>query len=283
MEPSPPAVPPADIAAHYDVLDPYYRDLWGEHVHHGLWLDGRESPQTAVENLSRRVIAALNLRPGDRVADIGCGYGATARMVAEAGDVTVTGLTLSAAQKAQADRITVTRGRVEVVRQDWQERQFPPASLDALFALESLEHMADKAGFAAMARTAVRPGGRVVVATWLAADRVAPWEQRYLLDAICNEGRLAPLVTADELRRIFAAAGLVEVRVEDLSDRVAATWTVVLRRMLLRFATRFSYWKFLWASRGRESVFALTAARIRLAYARGSFRYGFMVWESPAA
>ena len=26
----------ADIASHYDELDRFYRDIWGEHVHHGL-------------------------------------------------------------------------------------------------------------------------------------------------------------------------------------------------------------------------------------------------------
>ena len=28
---------PAAVAAHYDELDPFYREIWGEHVHHGYW------------------------------------------------------------------------------------------------------------------------------------------------------------------------------------------------------------------------------------------------------
>src|SRR5258708_36268948 len=41
----------AAVAAHYDNLDRYYRELWGEHVHHGLWRTGRETPETAVRQL----------------------------------------------------------------------------------------------------------------------------------------------------------------------------------------------------------------------------------------
>jgi len=31
------------VADHYDELDPVYRRVWGEHVHHGLWATGRET------------------------------------------------------------------------------------------------------------------------------------------------------------------------------------------------------------------------------------------------
>ena len=35
---------PEAVASHYDELDRFYRDIWGEHVHHGLWLRGEETP-----------------------------------------------------------------------------------------------------------------------------------------------------------------------------------------------------------------------------------------------
>src|SRR5205085_1479125 len=36
------------VARHYDELDHFYRNIWGEHVHHGLWRRGDESPEIAV-------------------------------------------------------------------------------------------------------------------------------------------------------------------------------------------------------------------------------------------
>ncbi|HXF62633.1 MAG TPA: hypothetical protein VNK95_13510 [Caldilineaceae bacterium] len=36
--PSPPAALARQAARPYDELNPFYRALWGEHLHHGLWL-----------------------------------------------------------------------------------------------------------------------------------------------------------------------------------------------------------------------------------------------------
>src|SRR5437667_187331 len=64
------------VADHYQELDRHYREIWGEHVHHGLWRTGRETPLEAVEQLIAFVAEQAGIRPGDRVVDIGSGYGA---------------------------------------------------------------------------------------------------------------------------------------------------------------------------------------------------------------
>src|ERR1700680_2101718 len=92
----------AAVAQHYDDLDPFYRELWGDHVHHGLWTTGLENPTQAVENLIACVARRLELDPGQHVCDVGCGYGATAQWLAEHHGVHVTGLTISAVQAQRA-------------------------------------------------------------------------------------------------------------------------------------------------------------------------------------
>ena len=59
-----------DVAGHYDELDAVYREIWGEHVHHGLWRTGRESVAEATHalaDLSFAVALAGDCRAG-RVA-----------------------------------------------------------------------------------------------------------------------------------------------------------------------------------------------------------------------
>jgi len=264
------------IAAHYDSLDRFYRDIWGEHVHHGLWLSGRESPEEAVVQMSRRVLDRLELPPGARIADIGCGYGATARLAAEGSGARVVGFTVSAAQKSYADRFVPARGAVDIRLQDWAGAQFADGELDGAFALESLEHFADKAGFARKLRRALRPGGRLVIATWLRSDRVCAWSQRHLLDALCREGRQPRLTTAGALCATLRAAGFPEVDVEDLTRRVARTWNVIIGRTAMRLVTRRQYRRYLFQSTAVDRVFAFTACRIWLAFRTGCFRYGFI-------
>src|SRR5690349_13484122 len=71
-----------DVATHYDGLDRFYREIWGEHVHHGLWKTGRETPEAATRQLIAEVAERAGIGPGAEVCDVGCGYGGTARVLA---------------------------------------------------------------------------------------------------------------------------------------------------------------------------------------------------------
>ena len=109
----------AAVAQHYDDLDPFYRELWGDHVHHGLWTTGLENPTQAVENLIACVARRLELDPGQHVCDVGCGYGATAQWLAEHHGVHVTGLTISAVQAQRASERSSGSSQLRFLRRDW--------------------------------------------------------------------------------------------------------------------------------------------------------------------
>jgi len=186
----------AAVADHYDELDAVYRELWGEHVHHGLWTTGREDPVAAVEALVDAVGDRLRLVPGEACVDIGCGYGATARRLAATRGVRVTGLTLSAEQARYAADHPAEG--VEVLVRDWLDNGLPDAWADAAWAIESSEHMLDKPGFFAEAHRVLSPGGRLVVCAWLADPDARDWQVRPLLEPICREGRLPSMGTREE-------------------------------------------------------------------------------------
>lgn len=271
-------VPPvATIAQHYDSLDFFYRDLWGEHVHHGLWQTGRESPAEAAEQMSLRGLASLALEPGAILADVGCGYGGTARLAAELYGANVIGFTVSAAQKQYGDGIAVSRGSVEIRLQDWAAAKLREGSADAMLSLESIEHMPDRLGFAREAHRVLRPGGRFVISTWLVGDHPTAWAERHLLEPIAREGRQAALITTAALRDLLASAGFGDIRVEDMSSQIAPTWGVIIRRMLFRVLTRPRYWRMLANASASDRIFALTACRIWLAYRTGAMRYAMLV------
>ncbi len=63
-------------AHHCDSLSDFYLDICGEHVHHGLWLYGKETADEAVLRLITVVADEARIGAGTRVCDIGCGYGA---------------------------------------------------------------------------------------------------------------------------------------------------------------------------------------------------------------
>lgn len=262
------------VADHYDELDPLYRDLWGEDVHHGLWRTGRESVAEAVTALSELVGHTLDFAPGDRLVDIGCGYGATARRFAAKG-ARVTGLSVSEKQIAH---VSPCAG-VTLIVQNWLDNDLPSSSFDGAYAIESSEHMVDKPAFFAQAYRVLKPGGRLVVCAWLAADPIPKWQVDHLLRPICEEGRLPSMGTAADYEVMAREAGFVVSGYSDISASVAKTWTICLWRFLRAFATRADVRRI--ALSGRNGVFALSLPRLILAYRTGAMRYGVFRFDVP--
>jgi tocopherol O-methyltransferase len=268
------------VALHYDSLDRFYREIWGEHVHHGLWRTGRETPLQAVEALTALVAGRLEIGQGDAVCDIGCGYGATARLLADRWGAKVTGLTLSARQLAFAAE-RHPRANPRLIWQDWLENDFPDAIFDAALSIESSEHMVDKPRFFAEASRTLKPGGRFVVCAWLSAEAPGPAAIRHLLEPICREGRLPSMGSESEYRRMIAEAGLSLTGFEDVTRQVCKTWRLCLTRAARAVMTRQSYRAFLLDPANGDRLFAVTLLRILIAYRVGAMRYGVFTARKP--
>lgn len=274
----------ASVALHYDELDVFYRQIWGEHVHHGLWLGGTESAERAVVQLIEHIAARAQIREGDAVCDVGCGYGGTARVLAKEFGAVVTGISVAPRQIEYADAV---RRVLQNVAQrhpesqnpsyrlgDWLTNDFPADTFDVVIAIESTEHMSDKQrAFAEMARV-LKPGGRLAVCAWLADEDAQPWQIRHLLGPICAEGRLPGMGTETEYREFIRRAGFAIDGFEDLSARVHRTWPICIWRLLVGCLLRPEWRRFLLNEGSVNRVFALTMCRIWLAYATGAMRYG---------
>ena len=270
-----------DVADHYDDLDRFYREIWGEHVHHGLWTSSGATPEEAARQLVSVVADEARVTPGSDVCDVGCGYGATARMLAADPGARVTALTISPAQHAQALAVSAGAENPSYLLRDWLQNGLEPESFDAVIAIESTEHMADLRAFFAEARRVLRPGGRLVICAWLTRESPRRWEERLLLEPICREGRLRGMGTAQEYQDLARAAGLVPDGFQDVSRQVRRTWSICARRVALGLLREPSYRRFLFHGGSSNRIFALTVPRIWLAYVFGSMRYGILTATRP--
>lgn len=228
------------IQTHYDLATPFYRLLWGVHIHHGLW-EADESPETAQQQLIDRLATAADLREGDRVLDVGCGMGGTSIDLARRMRCRVTGLTLSPVQQAWASATGRWQGvgrRTRFLRRDAETVTFPAGSFDVVWSVECTEHLFDKPALFRRAAGWLTPGGRVAICAWLAGegpDAVAK------ATAVC-EGFLCPsLGTADDYQGWMKSAGLTVVTFDDLTVNVLRTWEICKERMrhpALRYGSR---------------------------------------------
>jgi len=271
------------VGEHYDELDEFYREVWGEHVHHGLFERGNETVEAATEALIRNVAEAAQIKAGDRICDAGCGYGGAARWLAEKMRARVTGLTLSETQASFAQAQPVGDGTPVpiILLRDWLENDLPDNRFDAVIAIESTTHMPERRRvFSEMARV-LKPGGYLVACIWMTSENPSARTVRHLLEPICREGRLAGLGSASENRAWIEASDLTVETVEDLSRYVARTWTICAKRVAVGVLRNRRYRSFLLDSSRQNRGFARTLLRLRFAYAVGAMRYGFVVARKP--
>ena len=272
----------ADVARHYDELDRFYQEIWGEHLHHGLWIAGDESPEDAVLQLLQEVVRHGQIGAGDAVCDVGCGYGATARTLAAELGAQVTGLTLSDKQYRYAqDRAPTANPPPTYLLQDWLANDLPADHFDAVLFIESLSHMTDIAQALHEAARVVRPGGRVVLCAWMANAWPGRWASRYILEPICREGRLPGMPSAIDLHCGLRDAGLTVEVFHDWSTQVRRTWDVVIRRVVKAVLTRPDYRQYLADRAQQNRRFALTLLRLWIGYRIGVVGYGFFVATKP--
>jgi cyclopropane-fatty-acyl-phospholipid synthase len=91
-------------AGHHDLPDVLYDPFldWDQHDSCAYFADPRMTLEEAQESQRQHLAAKLLLRPGQKVLDVGSGWGGLALHLAETGGVDVTGITLSPQQVAVA-------------------------------------------------------------------------------------------------------------------------------------------------------------------------------------
>src|SRR5262249_37300777 len=127
-----------DIGDHYDQFAWAYRRYWGDHIHHGLFINGDEDAQQAQEQMVRHCAARAGASPGMTVADVGCGHGITAGFLAREYSCSVVGLTISGKQLELARKNCASLdGRVRFELANAETYRFAPAGFDLVWNMES--------------------------------------------------------------------------------------------------------------------------------------------------
>src|SRR5215470_15318698 len=98
------------VREHYDRMSPYYHSLWGEHIHHGYWIRGDESKETAQVQLIEHLAEAAGIPRGAKILDVGCGFGASSIYLARQYAAEATGVTISQVQLEMANKAATEAG-----------------------------------------------------------------------------------------------------------------------------------------------------------------------------
>jgi cyclopropane-fatty-acyl-phospholipid synthase len=240
-----------NIIAHYDLGNDFFRVWLDEAMLYSsaLWDASASTLESAQSRKVERIRKLLEIQGGERILEIGCGWGALAVRLVEAGAAHVTGLTLSPAQLEFARDLAVARGsasRVDIRLQDYRDID---GRYDRIVSIEMAEAVGEAwwpTYFGKIARC-LKPGGRAVLQVITVAEehfddyrRTVDFIQRYIFPGGC-------LPTKAILHQQFERAGLRLVGHEAFGPSYARTLAEWRRRFhagwpeiaALRFDDRF--------------------------------------------
>ncbi|WP_293779637.1 cyclopropane-fatty-acyl-phospholipid synthase family protein [uncultured Oxalicibacterium sp.] len=163
-----------NIQAHYDLGNSFYQ-LWldSSMTYSSAWFgdDEHVSLDRAQSNKYQRILDELDARPGQRILEIGCGWGGFAEHAARQG-ISVHGITLSPAQLAFAEQRMREAGlddRVTLTLQDYRDVD---AQYDHIVSIEMLEAVGEAhwSTYFAMLKRSLKPQGKIVLQSIDIAD-----------------------------------------------------------------------------------------------------------------
>jgi len=156
-----------NIEAHYDLGNDFYRRWLDQTMLYSsaIWNEKTHSLESAQEYKLQCIADKLALEGGEKILEIGCGWGALATFLAEQGDAHVTGITLSPSQLAWANKVVAEAGQAEAVDLRLQDYRDVEGQFDRIVSIEMFEAVGEAywPEYFATLKRCLKPGGRAVL------------------------------------------------------------------------------------------------------------------------
>jgi tocopherol O-methyltransferase len=265
------------IQRHYDIAAPLYRSLWGIHIHHGYWHDGTETKEVAQEQLTALLADTARIANGCRVLDIGCGFGGSARYLAQRFGARVVGISISKKQIEIANAIA--RGCEPAPRffVTDAEQLGIATKFDVVWSIEAISHLSQKKECFRHFVELLRSNGRIAIIDWFKAEGLSNDQEHHYIEPIVRQMLLPELKTMQEYASALESLACRIVEMQDITRKVAKTWDLCLgiRRMpsVLIFAL----------AHGSDLIrFLHGFAAMKAGFDSGAFRCGMLIAEKNA-
>ena len=269
----------AAVSYHYDVGNDFYRMVLGPSMVYScaVWDDASVGLDAAQEAKLDLVCRKLELRPGTRLLEVGCGWGSLALHAAQHYGAQVVGITLSTQQANLARKRLAEAGltdRVDIRVQDYREVADGP--FDAISSVGMAEHVgrAQLPVYVSRLTDLLRPGGRLLnhAIAWNAGETT--WDpDTFIARYVFPDGELISLA---EMVRRLEATGLEVLDVEALRQHYALTLRAWVDNLEKRWDGAVAA-----TTVGRARVWRLYMAASALAFEAGTMGVNQVLLQRP--
>jgi cyclopropane-fatty-acyl-phospholipid synthase len=268
------------VRHHYDVSNRFYRLILGPSmVYSCAHFDAADDTlEVAQERKLELICRDLRLAPGERLLDIGCGWGSLLLHAVRHHDVRAVGVTLSAAQAELARERVREAGlsdRVEVRVVDYREIGDGP--FDKIASVGMYEHVGREQldRYVGVVRRLLRPGGLFLNRGITRLSSEPPDGDTFISRYVFPDGELHPVTAVMDSMH---AAGLEVRRVDSLREHYALTLRKWLANLDANRAEAIAE-----AGAERERVWRLYMTASALAFEAGEISNHQVVAERPSA
>uniref|UniRef100_A0A3B1IYG4 phosphoethanolamine N-methyltransferase n=1 Tax=Astyanax mexicanus TaxID=7994 RepID=A0A3B1IYG4_ASTMX len=167
---------------------------------------------TGGPSTTKEFVDLLNLSPGQKVLDVGCGIGGGDFYMAKNFGVEVLGMDLSgnmveiAMERAVQEKLPSVQFEVS----DATKRIFPEGSFDVVYSRDTILHISDKLELFRKFHSWLRPGGKLLISDYCCGEK--PWTPAFQ-DYVNQRGYI--LYTPQRYGQFLEEAGFTKVRAED--------------------------------------------------------------------
>jgi len=213
---------------------------FGRHVHWGYWPHPEQADGSvidfarAAEQLCRQLYSMANIQEGDRVLDVGCGFGGTLLSLNEHfPNVHLTGLNIDVRQLERARQVVQPRNsnQISFVQGDACRMPFADDSVDVVLAVECIFHFPSRADFFQEACRVLRPGGCLVLSDFVPVNvwgvlrrQLVRWGSSKAGKAY---GQLDNNFTLADYLQLSQASGFHLAEQQDITRQTLPTYPVV--------------------------------------------------------
>ncbi|KAK4804272.1 hypothetical protein SAY86_004089 [Trapa natans] len=232
---------PAFVDTFYNLVTDIYEWGWGQSFHFSPSLPGC-SHRDATRAHEEYAVDLLNVSPGSRILDAGCGVGGPMRAIASHSGARVVGITINEYQVNRARLHNKKAGlekQCEVVCGNFLHMPFEESSFDGAYSIEATCHAPNLEEVYSEIYRVLKPGALYVSYEWVTTElyRGDNPEHTEIIQGIERGDALPGLRSYDQIAEIARKVGFEVLKEKDLAEPPAGPWWSRLKM------GRIAYWR----------------------------------------